>query len=170
MRIDRTVLRETGFVAAVTGICSVLMHAGFLIAGRWTPGVLWGNLIGAAAGIGNFFFLGLTLQTALERDEKGARNLSYLSWALRMLMMGVAIALGLTLPGVSALAAILHGLFHDGPSSLHPCHDLLPGLVGNGQFPPDHGFGDRDLIFPALLQKSSSCFEFHNCPPRRRSV
>ena len=107
MRIDRTVLRETGFVAAVTGICSVLMHAGFLIAGRWTPGVLWGNLIGAAAGIGNFFFLGLTLQTALERDEKGARNLSYLSWALRMLMMGVAIALGLTLPGVSALAAIL---------------------------------------------------------------
>ena len=110
-QVDRTVLRETGFVAAVTGAGCVLLHAGFLIAGRWSPGVLWGSLLGAAAAVGNFFLMGLTIQCALDRDEKGARDLSRLSWTLRMVMLAGVLALGIGLPAFNTLACILPLLF-----------------------------------------------------------
>ena len=111
MRIDRTVLRETRFIAAVTLACCVLMHAGFLIAGKWSLSVLWGSLLGAAAAVGNFFLMGLTIQKALDRYEQGARALSKLSWTLRMLMLAAVGAIGLSVPVFHGLATILPFFF-----------------------------------------------------------
>ncbi len=125
MRIDRTVRRETGFVAAVTGICSVLMHAGFLLARQWSADVLWASLLSGAAAVANFFLMGLTVQHALDRDEKGASDLSRLSWTLRML--GLAAAVGIGIGFFHWLAAVLPIFFPRIAVAVRPLLDKRKG-------------------------------------------
>jgi len=74
-KIDATVLKETGFIAAFTLILSLLMQSVFLIIGKWDYTVLLGNLLGYLAAVGNFFLLGLTVQSAVEKEEKEAKSL-----------------------------------------------------------------------------------------------
>lgn len=91
-KIDPIVLKETGFVALVTLILSMLMQSVFLIIdhfndGTWTYLVLIGNIIGYIASVGNFFLMGLTVQKALGKGEKEAANIVKLSQMARMLML-----------------------------------------------------------------------------------
>ena len=72
-KADRTVLRETRYILCAVVLLSALMQAVFLCIGQWTLPVLFGNLLGGAAAVLNFFFMGLTLQANLEKDEKDAR-------------------------------------------------------------------------------------------------
>ena len=69
-KIDETVLRETLFISAGVVILSVLMEAVFLVIGKWNLPVLFGNVVGGAASIINFFLMGLTVQSAVGKDEK----------------------------------------------------------------------------------------------------
>ena len=91
-KIDPIVLKETGFVAIVALILSMLMQSIFLIVdnfydGTWTYLVLIGNLIGYIVSVGNFFLMGLTVQKALGKGEKEAANIVKLSQMARMLML-----------------------------------------------------------------------------------
>ena len=63
---------------------SFLMEAVFILAGLWNIAVLIGNIIGGAAAVGNFFLLGLSVQSALEKEEKEAKNIMKLSQGLRL--------------------------------------------------------------------------------------
>ena len=95
-KIDPTVRRETGYIAVWTLLFSLLMEAVYLLLHRWEPGVLFGNLLGAAAAILNFLLMGLTVQRAVGKEEKEAANLMKLSQAGRMFMLvlvGLAVAL-----------------------------------------------------------------------------
>lgn len=69
-KIDRVVLRETGFIALWTLIFSALMEAVFLVIGYFDYTVVLGNLLGAAAAVLNFFLMGLSVQKAVERDRQ----------------------------------------------------------------------------------------------------
>lgn len=110
-KIDATVIKETKFVAAMTLILSVLMQAIFLIIGKWELTVLWGNLLGAGAAVGNFFLLGLTVQSALGLEENDAKNRIKLSQMLRNLMLfGVAV-IGYAFPIFHLIAVIIPFLF-----------------------------------------------------------
>ena len=84
----------TGFVALVTILLSVLMQAVFLAIGKWNMTVLYGNLLGFVTAVGNFFLMGLTVQSAVNKDEKGAKKLVRLSQALRYLMQIAVVAVG----------------------------------------------------------------------------
>ena len=90
-KINRTVLKETAYIAAFVIILSVLMQSIFLIIGKWGLNVLFGNALGAAAAILNFFLLGLTVQKAVLQDEKKAATTMKLSQMLRMLMLFVIV-------------------------------------------------------------------------------
>ena len=75
MKIDRTVKKETLYIALVTLVLSVFMEGGFLVAGYYNYTVTLGNLLGATAAILNFFLLGISLQKALTKtDEKGRQS------------------------------------------------------------------------------------------------
>ena len=91
-RIDPTVLRETGYIAAFTLLLSVLMEAVFLLVGAWDLTVLFGNLLGALSAVANFFFMGIGVQKALGRDADGAKRVVKLSQSTRYLLL-VAVAL-----------------------------------------------------------------------------
>ena len=110
-KIDATVIKETKFVAAMTLILSVLMQAVFLIIGKWNVTVLWGNLLGAGAAVGNFFLLGLTVQSALGLEENDARSRIKLSQMLRNLMLFVVAVIGYAFAIFHLIAVIIPFLF-----------------------------------------------------------
>ena len=90
-KISRTVLKETAYIAVFAIILSVLLQSIFLIIGKWNLTVLFGNLLGTAASVLNFFLLGLTVQKAVMQDEKKAAVTMKFSQMLRMLMLFVVV-------------------------------------------------------------------------------
>ncbi len=105
--IDETVKRESVYIAAFVGVLSVLMQAVFLVAGHWDYTVLCGNLLSAAAAVGNFFLMGLTVQKALGKGEKEAADTMRLSQRLRLLLLFVVVAVGAAAPCFHTLAVII---------------------------------------------------------------
>jgi len=107
-QVDRTVIRETGYIAVWVLILSVLMQAVFLILKLWDITVLLGNLLGSAAAVGNFFLMGITVQAATSKeDEKQMRGLMKLSQSLRLVMLFAAAALGVLLSCFNSVTAIV---------------------------------------------------------------
>ena len=108
---DKTVLKETGYIALWVAVLSALMQAVFLLIGRWDYTVLLGNLLSAAAAIGNFFLMGITVQRAVEKEEKAAAATMKFSQSLRLfLLFGVA-ALGVLLPWFNTPAVLIPFFF-----------------------------------------------------------
>ncbi len=110
-KLDSTVLRETKYIAAFVAILSLLMQSVFLIAGIWNYTVLLGNILGFFAATGNFLLMGITVQKAVKKEEKDAKNLMKLSQSLRLLMMFVIALIGYSLPFFNTVAVIVPFLF-----------------------------------------------------------
>ena len=98
MKINATVKKETKYVALWVLILSALMEAVFLVLGKWDFTVLLGNLLGGGGAILNFLLMGLTVQKAVEKDEKDARSLLKLSQSYRLLLLAGIVILGILLP------------------------------------------------------------------------
>ena len=106
-KIDPTVKKETIYIASVTGILSLLLQAGFLIARHWDYTVLLGNILGGVTAVGNFFLMGITVQKAVQKEKKPAADLMKFSQTTRMLMQLVVAVLGFALPCFNGYATIL---------------------------------------------------------------
>ena len=106
-KIDPTVRKESLYIASVTGILSLLLQAGFLIARHWDYTVLLGNLLGAVTAAGNFFLMGITVQKAVAREKKPAADLMKFSQTVRLLMQLVVAVLGFALPCFNGYAVII---------------------------------------------------------------
>ena len=106
-KIDKTVLKETKFIALSVAILSILMQAIFLIMREWDLSVLLGNILGGGFSVLNFFLMGLTVQKAVGLDEKEAKNTVKASQAYRTLLMFVVAALGVTLSCFNDWATII---------------------------------------------------------------
>lgn len=106
-KTDRTVLKETKYIAAWVIILSVVMEAVFLIIGIWDYKVLLGNIFGGAVAVLNFLLMGMTVQKAVMTNEKDASASMKLSQALRNLMLLIAAVLAITLPIFNGAAAII---------------------------------------------------------------
>lgn len=110
-KIDPTVQRETTFIAGVVLIASAIMEVVFLLLGAWDWTVLWGNLLGAAAAVLNFFLMGLTIQRALGKGEEDARKQMKASQSLRLLMLLLVAVLGATVDCFHLVAVLVPMLF-----------------------------------------------------------
>ena len=95
VKIDKTVIKETKYIASFVVIFSVLMQAIFLIISKWNYTVLLGNLWGAAVAVGNFFLMGIFVQKAVAQDEKDARQTVKASQSLRMVCIFLLIVIGI---------------------------------------------------------------------------
>ncbi|MBQ3528282.1 MAG: hypothetical protein IJA52_07020 [Clostridia bacterium] len=110
-KIDQVIIRETIYISAFVLVFSVLMQSVFLVIDKWNTTVLFGNILGALAAIGNFFLMGLTVQASLEKEEKEAKNLIKVSQTGRLfLLFGVALV-GYLLPCFNIIATVLPFLF-----------------------------------------------------------
>ena len=108
MKIDRTVKKETLYIALVTLVLSVFMEGGFLVAGYYNYTVTLGNLLGATAAILNFFLLGISLQKALTKtDEKDAKAVLRASRLYRNFMVLAFCAVGALVPCFNLIAVLI---------------------------------------------------------------
>ena len=110
-KIDATVKKETLYIAVFTFIFSLLLQSVYLILGRWDYTVLLGNLLGGAAATANFFIMGLTVQKALGKEEKDAKNLMKLSQSLRLFMLFAVALIGYLVPVFNMVAVVVPFLF-----------------------------------------------------------
>jgi hypothetical protein len=106
-KIDGVVAKETRYIAGITIILSILMEAVFLIIGMWSYKVLIGNILGAAVAVVNFLLMGITVQNAVQKDEKDAASLMKVSQMLRNLMLLITALLAFLLPFINPAAAII---------------------------------------------------------------
>lgn len=94
-KLDKTVRKETLYIAIWVGILSLLMEAIFLIIGKWSLSVLLGNIWSAAVGISNFLILGIGVQIAVtKKDENEAKKIIKISHTFRSLGLVVLSILG----------------------------------------------------------------------------
>lgn len=110
-KIDSVVFSETRSVAVWALIFSVIMQSVFLIIGKWDYTVLLGNILGYASVMLNFFLMAFSVQKALEKDEKDAKQTMTLSHSLRMLMLFLIALAGVLLPFFNTLAVIIPFIF-----------------------------------------------------------
>ncbi len=110
-RIDRTVLRETVYIAAFTLIFSMLMQAVFLVINKWDYTVLLGNLLGYVGAVGNFLLMGITVQNALGKGEKEAANLMKFSQRGRLFLLFVLALVAYLVPVFNIIAAVIPLIF-----------------------------------------------------------
>lgn len=99
-KMDPAVKKETGYIAFWVVLLSVLMQAVFLIIRQWNLSVLLGNLGGAAAAVGSFLVLAVTVSKAVSsgKPEEAAKR--------------VKASAGLRLIGMGGFCALLIGVFH----------------------------------------------------------
>lgn len=106
MKIQKTILRETGHIALGVLIADVMMCAVFALVGRFDYTVPLGALLGSVFAVGNFFLLGLTVQNAVEKGQDVKRFVRA-SYTGRMLLYVVCIVLAALLPCFQTVAAIV---------------------------------------------------------------
>ncbi len=104
---EKAVIDTTRYIAVFTVILTVLMHAVFLVLHHWDLTVLWGSLLGTATAILNFFLRGLTVQKAVTKEEKEARDAIRLSYTLRTLMLVIVGVIGAVVPVFHVLAVLI---------------------------------------------------------------
>ncbi len=110
-KIDQTVFKETKYIALWTLVFSAVMQAVFLVINMWDYTVLLGNLLGASAAVLNYFGIGLSVQRALEKEPKDAKQSMRLSSSARMLFLFCVAIVGVTLPCFHRVASLVPLLF-----------------------------------------------------------
>lgn len=105
--IDRTVRRETVYIAIWVAIFSVIMQAVFLIIGLWDYTVLLGNLLGGILAVLNFFLMGITVQNAVQKQEEDAKSTMRFSQSLRSFMLLIGAVAGVVLSCFNTVAVII---------------------------------------------------------------
>ena len=110
-KVSEAVRRETVYISLWSFIFSALMQAVFLLSGKWDLAVLFGNLLSVSVSILNFFLMGLSVQKAVQKDEKEAKDTLKLSQSLRMLMLFLAVGAGVYFPLFNDLSVLIPLIF-----------------------------------------------------------
>lgn len=107
VKIDKTVIKETKYIASFVVIFSVLMQAIFLIISKWNYTVLLGNLWGAAVAVGNFFVMGLYVQKAVSQEKDEAKKTVKTSYSIRMTALLLFTVVGVVIPVFNWVAVVV---------------------------------------------------------------
>ncbi len=131
-RIDAAVVRATLYIGAWELVLSALMQAVFLIGGWWDFTVLWGNLLGGAAAVLHYFLMGITVQKALAKEEKEAKDLMKLSLTLRNMMLVAVMVIGFIFDCFNIIALLVPMLFPSIGAKLSPIFMKKEEKAGDG--------------------------------------
>ncbi len=111
-RINSTVIKETRYIALFSCVLSLLMQAVFLIVlRRFDYTVLLGNLLGLIIGVGNFFFMGIGVQKAVEKDEADARKVMRFSQTARFFGVFILAMAGVLIPVFDPITLVISIFF-----------------------------------------------------------
>ncbi len=111
LKADSAVKRETKYIAYSCVILSLLMQAVFVILKRWDYTVILGNLLSLLVAVLNFYFMGITVQKAVNMDVNDAKKLIKSSQGLRNAGVFIAIVIGVIAPCFNTVAVIVPVFF-----------------------------------------------------------
>lgn len=123
VKIDKTVIKETKYIASFVIVFSVLMQAVFLIIGKWHYTVLLGNLWGAAVAVGNFFVMGLYVQKAVSQEEDDAKKTIKASQSMRFAALVLLTGIGVVIPFFNWITVVVPLVFPSIAIYLRPLID-----------------------------------------------
>ena len=130
-KTDKTIIKETKYIAVCVAILSVLMQAVFLVLHLWTYKVLLSNVLIGATVIANFYFMGLGVQKAVAQDEKEAKKTIRTSQIIRTFFVFVMVVIGVTVPCFSIVATIVPLFFPRIAIALRPLWKERKSEEGN---------------------------------------
>lgn len=110
-KIDKVVLKETKYMTAWMLILSAILQAVFLVIGRWNYTVLLGNLLSGSAMILNFLLMGITVQKAVDKDPKEAKQAMKASGMARTFFLFLVAAIGILLKNVFSAWTVIIPMF-----------------------------------------------------------
>ncbi len=122
-RVNDVVIKETKYIAYFVIVFSVIMESVFLVLQKWDYTVFLGNVLSATAVVLNFLFMGITVQKAVEKDEKDARNAMKASQSLRTLFLFVVALIGASVPVFNIWATLIPLIFPRIAVALRPLFD-----------------------------------------------
>ena len=88
-------------------LLSGVMQAVFLIIGKWNYTVLLGNLLSSTVSVINFLLMGLTVQKAVGKEEKEAKQVMKASQSLRLILIFLVALIGVLAPYFSTGATLI---------------------------------------------------------------
>lgn len=106
MKIPKAVAKETKNIAIGVGIGDLAVILVFLILNKFDYTVIAGLLLGSCAAIGNFFYLGMSVQKAVQKGEN-AKKYMYMSYTKRMVIYGACVVIAGISPMFHVVAAVL---------------------------------------------------------------
>ncbi|MBQ9112470.1 MAG: hypothetical protein IJY08_02705 [Clostridia bacterium] len=130
-KIDKVVLRETKYIAAWVIIFSAIMQAVFLVIGKWDYTVLLGNLLSGAAVILNFLGMGMTVQKAVDKEEKEAKQAMKASGMVRTFLLFITVVIGVLLDCFSIWTVIIPLFFPRIAVAIRPLWDKKANKKAN---------------------------------------
>ncbi len=119
--ISSAVRKETKYIAVCVVILSIIMQAVFLVLRRWDYSVLLGNILSGTFAVVNFLLMGITVQKAIDTDEKTAKTHIRTSQSLRTFMQFAVAAIGVIAPIFNTAAAIIPLFFPRIAIAFRPC-------------------------------------------------
>lgn len=111
MKIDKTIIKETKYIACFVIIFSLLMQAVFLVISKWDYTVLLGNAWGALVAVSNFFVMGLFVQKAVSQEPEDAKKTVRASQSLRFAAIVLLTVIGILIPVFNKIAVVIPLIF-----------------------------------------------------------
>ena len=106
MQADNAVLKETKHIAIGVLIGDVIMCLVFVILKRFDLSVLLGAILGSVFAVGNIFYLGVSVNKALEKGE-GGQSYFRKTYIVRMLLHAVCVIIAALVPFINTIAGIV---------------------------------------------------------------
>lgn len=101
-------LKETMKIVIGEAVVLALMFAVFALADRFDRTVVLGGLLGAAANVMYFFLICIGVNSASHEENKKRQKMSFsISYYLRLILLGVCVAIGLKLDCFNNIAVVV---------------------------------------------------------------
>lgn len=108
MKIKNAAVRETVRIAIGEVVVLLLMYIVFFLVDRFDRSVVLGGLLGAFCNILYFFLMCMGLNSALAQpDQKSRKKSMTVSYYLRLVVLGIGIAIGLTMDCFHNIAVVV---------------------------------------------------------------
>lgn len=111
MKLNAVVKENFKKIALYNLGLTVIENAVFFAVGYWTSEVLFGSLLGYTATVINFLWLGLSVQKAMEKEQKSAQIYMQSTYNGRLILLAVFFAAAVFIPVFNWLAAVIPFVF-----------------------------------------------------------
>ena len=106
MKLSSVVAENVKKIAVLNLILTAIENVVFRMLSAWNAGVLWGSLLGYILSVVNFLWLGVSVQNAVEREQKQAQIYMQSTYMARTVMVAAVFAISIISPVFNWIAVL----------------------------------------------------------------